>query len=58
MFYFPLVFFSNRSEIQTHSRCCDHITQLDTFKPTPALEFFFLFHICTANTASYVHMLK
>lgn len=41
MFYFlpsnPLFFSSYRSKIQTHSRCADHISQLDTL--TPTLEF-------------------
>ncbi len=32
-------FFPCRSKIQLHSRCANHISQLDTLKPTQTLEF-------------------
>ena len=33
-------FFPQRSKVQTHSRCADHISQLDTLKRAHTLEFF------------------
>lgn len=63
MFYFlsaNLFFCLEGGKIQTHSRCADHISQLDTLRPTHALDFFFFLtfkdaHMCM-RTPTPPHM--